>query len=274
MKLSLSTGTVYPRFEARYDLGGLHFAEVSYPFSCAPIHAHKEATLVLGLHGTLRHDCRKRSTIIAPSTLAFLPVGEPHANQYQEGVKVFQIVIEEHWLAHLRQVSALVSEPVEFSNSPPVWLAMRLFREFQHQDDLTPLALEGLMMELLTEMSRRTVNFAEKNVPLWLRQARDFLHAHFTESISLDAMAAAVGVHPDHLTRAFRQHYQTTIGEYARRLRVEYACHLLSTSELPLSQLALDIGFADQGHFSRIFKSGTGMTPAEFRKFSGGAGLR
>jgi AraC family transcriptional regulator len=274
MKLSQTTGSVHPRFEARYDVGCLHFAEVSYSSSCAPCHSHEEVTLFLVLQADLRHNCRKQSTMIAPSTLAFLPAGEPHANQFEEGVKLFEIMVEEHWLKRLRQVSALVSEPADFSNSPPVWLAMRLYREFQHQDNLTPLTLEGLMMELLAEMSRGTGNIAEKKVPHWLRQARDFLQAHFTENVSLDMMAAAVGVHPDHLTRAFRLHYQTTIGDYARRLRVEYACHLLSTSELPLAQLALDTGFADQGHLSRIFKSRTGMTPAEFRKYSGRAGLR
>ena len=85
----------------------------------------------------------------------------------------------------------------------------------------------------------------------------------------MDALAAAVGVHPSHLMRAFRQHHGCTVGEYVRRLRLEYACHLLSTTATSLTQTALDAGFAGQSHFNRAFKAFTGMTPSEFRGLSG-----
>src|SRR5262249_41015038 len=126
----------------------------------------------------------------------------------------------------------------------------------------------------LAQMARDSRGRLEHHRPRRLQQARDYLHAHFTQSLSLDAIAAAVCVHSAHLTRAFRQHHHCTPGEYVRHLRVDYACHLLSTSETPLSHIALQTGFADQSHFSRTFKTLTGMTPAQFRNMSGRAGLR
>jgi AraC family transcriptional regulator len=140
---------------------------------------------------------------------------------------------------------------------------------------MTSLMLEGLLLELLAAMSRDGTNRAESHPPRWLRQARDLLHAHFTESLSPDAVAAAVGVHPSHLMDGFRQHYHCTLGDYVRRLRVEYAAHLLAASEMPASQIAYAAGFADQSHFCRTFKQLTGMTPTQFQKASGvNPGLR
>jgi AraC family transcriptional regulator len=155
---------------------------------------------------------------------------------------------------------------VQYEKGLPTWVAMRLYREFQNRDNLTVLMLEGLLLELLAVSSRHNADRAEVTVPRWLREARDLLHARFTEQMSLDEIATSVGVHPSHLSESFRQHYRCTVGDYVRQLRVEYATHLLSASNLPASQIAFTAGFADQSHFSRTFRRLTGMTPTEFKK--------
>jgi AraC family transcriptional regulator len=73
-------------------------------------------------------------------------------------------------------------------------------------------------------------------------------------------------VHPVYLACAFRRHYRSTVGEYVRRLRVEFACRELSATRAPLAQVALAAGFADQSQFSRTFKRVVGLTPTEYRK--------
>jgi AraC family transcriptional regulator len=55
------------------------------------------------------------------------------------------------------------------------------------------------------------------------------------------------------------------VGEYIRRLRIEFACHSLSTST-SLIEVALAAGFADQSHSARAFKLQTGMSPATYRR--------
>lgn len=261
------------RTETAYHCNGLHFHEMRYAHdSRNPRHVHEEAHLILFLKGTVEEVRGQQTFVRTPSTLMLLPAEEPHATRFLEGVKTFEIVLPTQWAERVRQYSALVDSSVTYQNGLPIWLAMRLYREFQCRDEMTPLILEGRLLELLAEMSRETTPVVENACPRWLKQARDFLHAHFTESLSLDAVAVTVGVHPAHLTRAFRQHFHATIGNYVRRLRVEYACHLLSTSDLPLAQVALDTGFADQSHFCRTFKSLTGMPPAQFQKISRRAG--
>jgi AraC family transcriptional regulator len=261
--------------EATYPFANLVFGEVRYPDNYAmPLHIHEEASLVFCLQGTIQEGRQKQTFHISPSMLTFLPAEEPHSNQFHEGVKTFEIVLPSQWLERIRQLSSLVERPITRQNGLSTRLAMRLYREFQSRDSLTPLMLEGLTLELLVQLARDATDTTQCQIPRWLWQARDFLHAHFAESLSLGTIAAAVGVHPSHLTRAFRQHFHCTLGDYVRRLRVEYACHLLSTSDKPLLQIALDAGFADQSHFSRTFKRLIGMPPAQFQKVSGHADLR
>ena len=133
-------------------------------------------------------------------------------------------------------------------------LFLRLYKQFAGMD-------EGVFPKRLSITLPQEVSSA----PHWLQQARKILHAQFAEQPKLSRLAAGVGVHPVHLAREFRKHYGSTVGEYLRRLRTEYACHQLVWSDDPLSKIAAAAGFSDQSHFSRTFKRLSGRTPGQFR---------
>jgi len=106
----------------------------------------------------------------------------------------------------------------------------------------------------------------DRNIPRRIEHAKEFLHAHFHESVSLGHVAKSVEAHPVYLARGFRKHYRCTVGEYLRRLRVGFACSKLSGSDEPLAKIALTAGFSDQSHFSRVIRNHTGTSPAKYRK--------
>jgi AraC family transcriptional regulator len=85
----------------------------------------------------------------------------------------------------------------------------------------------------------------------------------------LQQVATEAGVHPAHLARVFRRHHRCTIGSYLRRLRLDAACRQLVSGERPLADIALAAGFADQSHFSRLFRAATGVTPTHYRRSRG-----
>ena len=142
---------------------------------------------------------------------------------------------------------------------------MRLYNESHYADDATPLAIEGLVLELFASLWRSQAQLKSHIPPRWLGQAEEFLRAHFSEQLNLVTVSEAVGVHPVHLARQFRKHYACTAGDYVRRLRVEYACREIGRSGSSLAEIASAAGFSDQSHFSKVFKRLTGMTPAEYR---------
>jgi AraC family transcriptional regulator len=98
-----------------------------------------------------------------------------------------------------------------------------------------------------------------------LQRACEYIHAHFGQNLTLAQVARAAGLHPVYLGQLFRQQFGETLGEYLNRIRVRGAAERLASSDLPLSAIALDFGFYDQSHFTRIFRQLTGATPGRFR---------
>jgi AraC family transcriptional regulator len=143
-------------------------------------------------------------------------------------------------------------------------LATKLYREFKTIDESSPLVIEGLALEILGYGSKQPER-SPNCPPFWLKRSRQFLHANFTGSVTLRDVAASAEVHPVHLARVFRQYYNCTVGEYVRRLRIEFASRELAQSERPLVDVAAAAGFSSQSHFSTVFKRYTNFTPAAYR---------
>ena len=73
------------------------------------------------------------------------------------------------------------------------------------------------------------------------------------------------GVHPSHLAHTFRARLGTSVGEYVRRLRVEWAAERLGDSDAPISAIAIQAGFSDQSHLTREMVRRLGVSPARLR---------
>ena len=141
----------------------------------------------------------------------------------------------------------------------------RLYGEFRNSDEVSPLVMEGLALEIMSELSRNSMKDSAKKSPAWLKRARDVIHSRFSECLTLAGVAESVDVHPVHLASVFRRFYRCSVGEYIRRLRIESACEEIARSDTPLTQIALGAGFSDQSHFSKTFKHLMGMTPSQYR---------
>ncbi len=127
------------------------------------------------------------------------------------------------------------------------------------------LQIEALCAELFALMDERQ---DDRPPPPWLSLAREVLHDCAKDELTLGEIARAAGVHPIHFTRAFRQHFGCTPGDYLRRCRLERATHLLRRSALALSEVALACGFADQSHLTHKFTRAFGVAPAEYRRLT------
>ena len=196
-----------------------------------------------------------------------MPASQTHSLDFRGlGVQAFSIDIPLSWLDQARDYSLDLIGSVHSQGGPASTMMMRLYREFHRADRESSLAIEGLCLELLAEMSRQQPRAHERQMPKWLNVTKEMLHAHFAEQLRLESIASAVAVHPVHLAREFRRHFGCTIGDYVRHLRIDYASTQLSNSNKPLAEIAADAGFADQSHFSRFFKRLTHMTPTDYRR--------
>jgi AraC family transcriptional regulator len=261
-----SQDTCWAKENATLQFDHFLFREVSYASQHgSPSHAHGQTHLIYFLNGAVKDVRQQRTAIRTPGMLILIPPDEIHSAFFLEDVRTFEIVLSST-RTDARQATALTERPLDYRNGSPIEIARRLHREFQTRDNLAPLMLEGLMLELLAQMARDSLPRTDSRCPHWLVQTKEFLHAHFAERVSLETIAAEAGVHPSHLIRAFGQHFHCTIGNYVRELRIQQARHVLSTSETPLSEIALAVGYSDQSHFTTAFKRQTGISPGEYRK--------
>jgi len=127
------------------------------------------------------------------------------------------------------------------------------------------LELDGIVTELLAQVSRRQGRPASGGPPSWLRLAREMVLDADPAACSLAEVACAVGVHRVHLARAFRDHYGEPIGRLGRRVRLQRALRLLDEG-LPLARVAAEAGYADQSHLTRDVTRRFGVPPARLRR--------
>ena len=251
----------------RRDIAGFSLTEALYAEGVLlPRHCHANTYLTLVLSGTYSEKFAHREVRWHEGALHLLPAGERHENYFETAVRLLRVKIEQAAIQRLGGEHArCLSEPREITGPLAGWLGHRMMREFMSQDDIAPLAMEGVLLEVLAESARSSDEPQGSSAPGWLRRVRELLQDSYLEAPGLAVLAGIAGVHPVHLSREFHKHFHMTIGEFIRKRRIERASELLSNSELSLAAIANTCGFSDQSHFCALFKKHSGMTPAKFR---------
>lgn len=93
-----------------------------------------------------------------------------------------------------------------------------------------------------------------------------YIDDHLRFSPLLSEMGPLVDVTPSHFARKFRQSTGLSLHRFVNFRRIQASFPMLRASDIPLAHLAIDLGFASQSHFTRLFSELTGMTPAKYRK--------
>jgi AraC family transcriptional regulator len=99
-----------------------------------------------------------------------------------------------------------------------------------------------------------------------IKQTTDFMLAHLSQDLSLDVLAQQIGFSAYHFARLFRQTTGESPHQFVLRLRCEQAQRLLKATNVPLAQIALECGFANQSHLTLVFKRQFGVTPRAYRQ--------
>jgi AraC-like DNA-binding protein len=184
------------------------------------------------------------------------------------------------WLATAWRRWGLAPRSAVLRSSAPCALARSLYREFRAgvaarraSGTVSTAAVEGLLFAAF-EASRWAIRIpGERDAPPWLPRVAETIHARFREPLTLESLAACVGVGPPTVGRAFRRSFGCSLREYLTRLRLDYAREALQRGARSLAALADDAGFCDVSYFTRTFRAHTGMTPGQYRSaFGNGAG--
>jgi PAS domain S-box-containing protein len=101
---------------------------------------------------------------------------------------------------------------------------------------------------------------------LMLTPAVELMVADLSKSVPLAELAATVALSPSQFGRTFLTRFGVTPQEYQRRVRLDAACDLLTTSDLTLAAVAAKCGYYDQSHMTNEFRTRKNMPPGAYRK--------
>jgi AraC-like DNA-binding protein len=104
-----------------------------------------------------------------------------------------------------------------------------------------------------------------------LREARDFMRYAYGRPLSLPDVAAHANLSPYHFLRVYKRAYGETPHEFLTRLRIERAKTLLGRGSHNVTEACFEVGFSSLGSFSTLFADRVGLSPSEYRRYSGSA---
>jgi AraC-like DNA-binding protein len=143
---------------------------------------------------------------------------------------------------------------------------------------LTPEISDRLEARLRDELAERAHRVLQQVQPVrtaphigglapWqARRIKAEIEARCGESLRVSELAASLGLSSSHFSRAFKISFGECAGDYLRARRVERAQQLMLEGRLGLAEIALQCGFSDQAHFSRVFSATVGMPPHRWRR--------
>jgi AraC family transcriptional regulator len=242
------------------EVNGFTVGELSFPpeFVQAPYEPHLPYLAVV-VEGAMEKTLGD-GTLFLPGAALTMPVGARHGASF--GVAGARIAI----VKARGPDSAVAFDRFQALRGRGYgWLALRLIAELHASDAGAPLAAEGLALELLAAARREREPRARR--PAWLGAAEELLRARTGECLRLSDVACELQLPTVEVAHAFRRHLGVSVGEYGRRLRIEWAAREVVRGDRPLAEIAAEAGFADQSHFTRLFRRYIGTTPGRYRAF-------
>jgi len=226
-------------------------------------HDHERASLCLVLAGAYEERYGRRARRAIAGSLIAHPAGEAHADRHEAcTTRLLTIEVDDDALRDAGAAARLVDAPWHCDAVALLPLALRL-RDALDASDSRDLVVADAAWRFIGAVARHRQPDAT-HAP-WLRAVRDRLDVT-GDTPTLAALAADAGVHPMHLTRAFRHAYGCSIGDHLRARRVAHAVRLLADTQLGLAAIAAEAGYADQCHFTRQVHAATGRAPGAWRR--------
>jgi len=226
-------------------------------------HAHpNEWELVYFLKGSGRVELPGGSLSPREFQLVVYPPGLPHA-EVSSSVDPEETIF---MAINVPSVSTPSKAHIIADHSGEIgWLCERVF------DETARHGLSGLAQAYTKALLYLIERAWETATPVHrdpVDRALRFIHANYSRSISLDAVARAACVSKTHLAHIFSKRLGISPLRYLKKVRIENARRLLVTTTIPIGEVAAHVGFSDALHFSRVMRTMTGLSPTELRRSS------
>ncbi len=264
--LELQKGKYFGRENKVIRLDNLIVTDTEYTHDKVDWHTHQNPYFTFLLAGHMLETNKKGSYECSAGTLLFHNWQDAHYNIKPPGyTRGFHIELEKDFFDRYQLPLHKMEGSLKLDSPVFKLLFRHMYTQTKFAGAIETLALHESLFKvfaLLTNVKQQET----ARQPAWVKKIKEVLNEADTIALSWDALAVIANVHPVHLSREFPKYFNTTVGDYLKKQRIERATGLLGDVNTPLTQIGYECGFADQSHFIRSFKQAVGVTPLLYRK--------
>jgi AraC family transcriptional regulator len=235
------------------------------------------------LHLTQNHGERQHDSIVRKGDLVLLPAGQPAywlAKVDDTPLANISIYLQPELIAQTATSADLNRDRIDlidcFSRHDLhlYQIAMMLLAEIKSGGIMGKLYAESLTQVFVIQLLRNYSSLQPKIVDRYnlphrrLESAIDYIHAHLDSDLSMAQIAASVNTSPTYFASLFKTATGMSLHQYVIKQRVNRARLLLETTDLPISNIAAQVGFASSSHLTYHCKRLTGMTPRQIANWT------
>lgn len=154
-----------------------------------------------------------------------------------------------------------------------VKIGKQLLAGLELEGPASRLQIDSLAIELAVHMLRRHCTTATTELrtasslpPRKLKRVLEYIDGNLRDDMTLPDLAKLVAISPGHFAHMFRQTTGLPPHQFVLERRIERAKGLLRDTDLPITEIAQQVGCASHSHLSAMFHRDTGLTPSEYRK--------
>lgn len=242
-------------------------------------------TLKYVIQGTKHYHCNHQDIKVAPNQYLILNQDQKITTAVQKGTKGLSLFLSPKLLQEIHQYHTNTNSPLTFlevvhqkSNNQllqllqqTVFLYEKAPIDLQKQIDALFINISELIVQqqiqIDTNFSRLQIVKRDTQKALYqsVLKAKDYLHDHLKDNISLLQMSKDIGISKYYLHRLFTEIHGDTPINYLTTIRLEKAKHKLQYSKEGITEIAMDCGFSNSSYFSKTFKKHLGLSPTQYR---------
>ncbi len=125
--------------------------------------------------------------------------------------------------------------------------------------------LEEMLHEMVADYTQLIREYSRRQYSNLVRDCMDYIDSHYEEPLTLESEAKRLSVSKSYLSSCFVKETGVNFVSYVNKVRIRYACILLTQLQLPIQRIAELCGFTSSNYFARVFRNIVGRTPSEFR---------
>lgn len=258
-----------------------------------PLHWHSTVEIIMPLENTYTVTMNKTTYHLRENDILIIPPGELHElTPPKTGfrlVLLFDLSSLHKFKGFTRLFSLFsLSSLITPETMPEIYeqertLLLQSAEEYANGGDLAEPAILALLIQFFVLLARNSKDIVPTALPATQPNKQreyiekfsvvfDYIEHHYTDDITLESVAAQIGFSKFHFSRLFRQFTDTSFYDYLCARRIKAAETLLLDPNLPITEIALQSGFASISTFNRVFKKFKECTPTEFKEFYKEAG--